>query len=491
MNALTTIAAGLSITACNSMTSAISSSTPSLRINAAVMCSALLLLSQATGALGAADWKKRFKIGKEILDSDGSSDKPLAQQYGPFYSAEMKCHSLGLSLFSSFVEPFANPFTDFSVCPAPQFHPEAYAETVDHETLKVMEPYVNAVKGLVPARNSPVTSFPSNMEAFVMNERFLIKNGNRGCDLRDGWLVYGNCKEMHQLDIIKNAFKDSYQRDDAFRGNGLPIEIPLDGLNTNIILHIAINPMIAQNYRSGLDLASTTILQNPCFFKKSTDEILEFIKDLHRTLTEGLPARHAESDSQMRPGEYRKTFVTINHDQNVEWTADSLTGQLKKLGATQTEIQRYYNSALQKAMDYQAGGLHPDKSLTKGEKKLISKLFSFPPDYPEIPEMMHKFVVDLKDYASREIHPVALAAWAHCELGRIHPFSDANGRIARILMNAILIRGGYEPIVIPDDGKYTAAINSNLENPGAFAKYLGGLTKSRRSGQELLNRVSA
>lgn len=37
---------------------------------------------------------------------------------------------------------------------------------------------------------------------------------------------------------------------------------------------------------------------------------------------------------------------------------------------------------------------------------------------------------------------------AHLRLASIHPFSDGNGRTARLLMNLVLLRGGYPPVVI-------------------------------------------
>lgn len=42
---------------------------------------------------------------------------------------------------------------------------------------------------------------------------------------------------------------------------------------------------------------------------------------------------------------------------------------------------------------------------------------------------------------------IALAAWAHSEWVRIHPFSNGNGRTARTLTNAILMRYGLPPVL--------------------------------------------
>ena len=42
---------------------------------------------------------------------------------------------------------------------------------------------------------------------------------------------------------------------------------------------------------------------------------------------------------------------------------------------------------------------------------------------------------------------IELAAWTHSEWVRIHPFSNGNGRIARILTNAVLMRYGLPPVL--------------------------------------------
>ena len=42
----------------------------------------------------------------------------------------------------------------------------------------------------------------------------------------------------------------------------------------------------------------------------------------------------------------------------------------------------------------------------------------------------------------------------HFRLTAIHPFADGNGRTARLLMNLLLIRGGYPPVAVrPEDRK--------------------------------------
>ena len=58
----------------------------------------------------------------------------------------------------------------------------------------------------------------------------------------------------------------------------------------------------------------------------------------------------------------------------------------------------------------------------------------------------------------------------HFRLTAIHPFSDGNGRTARLLMNLILIRGGYPPVAVrPEDraeyltGLETASLTGDME----------------------------
>jgi len=51
------------------------------------------------------------------------------------------------------------------------------------------------------------------------------------------------------------------------------------------------------------------------------------------------------------------------------------------------------------------------------------------------------------------IHPIVLASLFHYQFVAIHPFDDGNGRLARILMNLILLRNDYLPTVIKNEDK--------------------------------------
>jgi Fic family protein len=52
-----------------------------------------------------------------------------------------------------------------------------------------------------------------------------------------------------------------------------------------------------------------------------------------------------------------------------------------------------------------------------------------------------------------ELHPVQLAAEFHYRFVCIHPFDDGNGRVARLIMNYILLKNGYPPVIIKSEDK--------------------------------------
>src|SRR3990167_7835517 len=82
-----------------------------------------------------------------------------------------------------------------------------------------------------------------------------------------------------------------------------------------------------------------------------------------------------------------------------------------------------------------------------------SKVFITGSKYPTTnPENIAKSMSELVNKINElknKIHPVKLAAVAHKEFVFIHPFLDGNGRVARLLMNLILLQADYNLVIIP------------------------------------------
>jgi len=94
------------------------------------------------------------------------------------------------------------------------------------------------------------------------------------------------------------------------------------------------------------------------------------------------------------------------------------------------------------------------------------------PNPLKLPDLMRGFGAWLEE---RPADPRS-AFEAHFRLTAIHPFGDGNGRTARLLMNLILVRGGYPPIAVrPEDrSRYLDALEhgSTTEDVGPFQRFL-------------------
>lgn len=82
------------------------------------------------------------------------------------------------------------------------------------------------------------------------------------------------------------------------------------------------------------------------------------------------------------------------------------------------------------------------------------------------PEETPSLMADLVDWYNKaeqegKLSPVELAALFHYRYIRIHPFEDGNGRIARLMVNFILIRHNYPMIVVRSrkKGDYLEALH--------------------------------
>ncbi len=96
------------------------------------------------------------------------------------------------------------------------------------------------------------------------------------------------------------------------------------------------------------------------------------------------------------------------------------------------------------------------------------------------PEQVQPAMGDLIDWYRRHEnegeHPIVIAATFHYRFVRIHPFDDGNGRMARLLMNMILIKHGYTVAVVPveERGQYIGMLEQadKTEDLGEFITYI-------------------
>ena len=90
-----------------------------------------------------------------------------------------------------------------------------------------------------------------------------------------------------------------------------------------------------------------------------------------------------------------------------------------------------------------------------------------------------------EEEAKKELHPVVLASLLHYRFVRIHPFDDGNRRIARILMNLVLMKHSYPVAILRTEDKknyYWALQQADGGDLDAFVSYIA---KQEIASQEL------
>ncbi len=98
-----------------------------------------------------------------------------------------------------------------------------------------------------------------------------------------------------------------------------------------------------------------------------------------------------------------------------------------------------------------------------------------PPPSKEVRSRMSQLLEWLRENPN-ELRPIELAAVFHHRFVQIHPFTEGNGRTARLLMNAVLMKNGYPFIaIIPklDRAKYLRALSeADLGNASVFVNFV-------------------
>lgn len=177
-------------------------------------------------------------------------------------------------------------------------------------------------------------------------------------------------------------------------------------------------------------------------------------------------------------------FEMSGHNEAVNW----IVGIVKEdRPITENFIRELHKLILKEP--YEVDAITPDGKPTKrrikiGQYKIVpnhvktktGEIFRF-----ATPEETPSKMSDLIDWYRKETaestaNPILIASEFHYKFIRIHPFDDGNGRTARILMNFILLRNEYPPVVIKTEDKenyFNALRQADAGILEPFINYIG------------------
>jgi len=133
----------------------------------------------------------------------------------------------------------------------------------------------------------------------------------------------------------------------------------------------------------------------------------------------------------------REHFEVINHAEAIEYIRDMVNRDTE---LTEYILKSIHQLVLKNIDDENAGKYRTINVRISGSQHV-------PPHYMSVPDKMEQFMQWYHEQEGK-MHPVELAAAFHFKFVYIHPFSDGNGRTARLLMNLILMKHGYPPAIV-------------------------------------------
>jgi len=143
-------------------------------------------------------------------------------------------------------------------------------------------------------------------------------------------------------------------------------------------------------------------------------------------------------------------FEAINHKNGIDYIKSVIN---RKEKITEKTIKKLHELILHSIDDTEAGNYRRQNVRILGANHI-------PPQSVKIPRLMNEFIEWL--YQNEYANSIPqLTADIHYKLVMIHPFIDGNGRVARLLMNLILMKHGYPPAIIlkVDRKRYYRVLN--------------------------------
>lgn len=158
----------------------------------------------------------------------------------------------------------------------------------------------------------------------------------------------------------------------------------------------------------------------------------------------------------------RDMFEAIDHAK----AYDYMFTLLRNKEVTKTDIL-YLHKLFYKNIDEEFAGRYRDiEVFISGSKYPVTKKENIKCEMDELCEWIKMERI--------RYHPVEFAALLHKKFVFIHPFKDGNGRVARLLMNTILIQDGFLPAIITPilRNEYISLLEKAYRNDSEFIKFI-------------------
>ncbi len=163
------------------------------------------------------------------------------------------------------------------------------------------------------------------------------------------------------------------------------------------------------------------------------------------------------------------------HNEAIDWVIEIVNGGRPLTESFIRELHRLLLNELYEEKLKKGIKLEPYKTTSNHVITQTGETFYFatPEETPsKMADLMAWYKEKIED---KNVNPILLAAEFHHKFIIIHPFEDGNGRTARILMNFILMKFGYPPVIIKTEDKanYFAALRlADAGNIEAFIEYI-------------------
>ncbi|RZJ82990.1 MAG: Fic family protein, partial [Chryseobacterium sp.] len=226
--------------------------------------------------------------------------------------------------------------------------------------------------------------------------------------------------------------------------------------------------------------------------KEQEDRIMQKFRldwNYHSNNLEGNSLTYGETKALLMHGitaqgkPLKDHFEITGHNEAINWIVEIVNGDRP---LTENFIRELHILLLKQP--YEVDAVTPDGKPTKkiikvGEYKTspnhvqtkTGEIFYFATPEETAAEMADLMAWYREKTGDEKLNPILIAAEFHYKFIRIHPFDDGNGRTARILMNFILMKFGYPPVIVKTEDKanYFAALQlADAGNIEAFIEYV-------------------